>query len=75
MILDWCEQHGFILVTNNRASMPVHLADHLAEGKHIPGILAFRPKATIKAILDDLILISELADDSEFQDQIIHIPL
>ena len=28
---DWCEIHEFILVTNNRKSMPKHLADHLAE--------------------------------------------
>ncbi|MEH1769023.1 DUF5615 family PIN-like protein [Nostoc sp.] len=37
-ILDWCEEMGFILVTNNRRSMPVHLADHFAQGRHIPGI-------------------------------------
>lgn len=74
-ILDWCDQYGFVLVTNNRASMPVHVADHLANSKHIPGILVFRPKATIKAILDDLILIAELSDENEFRDQIVHIPL
>jgi hypothetical protein len=74
-ILNWCEQYKFILVTNNRASMPVHLADHLASGKHMPGILVFRPKATIKAILDDLILIANLSETDELRDQIVHIPL
>jgi hypothetical protein len=29
-ILIWCEENEFILVTNNRKSMPVHLEDHLA---------------------------------------------
>ena len=38
-ILLWCEANDFILVTNNRKSIPVHLADHLAAGRHIPGIL------------------------------------
>jgi hypothetical protein len=28
-ILIWCEAHDFLLVTNNRSSMPVHLNDHL----------------------------------------------
>ena len=55
--------------------MPVHLADHLASGKHMPGILVFRPKATIKAILDDLILIANLSETDELRDQIVHIPL
>ncbi|WP_272819273.1 DUF5615 family PIN-like protein [Scytonema hofmannii] len=27
-ILIWCEEHDFILVTNNRTSMPVHLIEH-----------------------------------------------
>jgi len=46
-ILLWCELNRFILVTNNRASMPVHLSDHLTQGRHIPGIFVLRPKAKI----------------------------
>jgi len=42
-ILLWCESHGFVLVTNNRRSMPVHLADHLAAGQHVPGIFTISP--------------------------------
>ena len=74
-ILDWCNQYEFVLVTNNRASMPSHLADHLSDDKHVPGILAFRRKATIKAIIDDLVLIAKVADINEFRDQITYIPL
>jgi predicted nuclease of predicted toxin-antitoxin system len=37
-ILDWCEQHDFILITNNRQSMPTHLSDRLQHGQHIPSL-------------------------------------
>ena len=37
-ILLWCEANGFLFVTRNRQSMPVHLQEHLAAGHHIPGI-------------------------------------
>ncbi len=74
-ILDWCNQYEFVLVTNNRASMPSHLVDHLAAGKHVLGILVFRRKATIKTIIDDLVLIAKVDDIDEFRDQITHIPL
>ena len=37
-ILCWCEEHSFVLVTNNRTSMPVHLAAHIAQCRHVPGI-------------------------------------
>ena len=55
--------------------MPVNLVNHLASGKHMPGILILRPKTTVKVILEDLILIAELSNTDEFRDQIVHIPL
>ncbi|MEA5536818.1 DUF5615 family PIN-like protein [Crocosphaera sp. XPORK-15E] len=73
-ILIWCEQNKFILVTNNRASMPVHLAEHLSQNHHIPGIFVLRPKASIGEIIDDLILIAELGNPQDYQDCISHIP-
>lgn len=64
-ILYWCEEHCFILVTNNRKSMPVHLADHIAEGRHVPGIIILGSKLSIGQNLDDLILIAEASFDDE----------
>ena len=37
-ILIWCEDNEFVLVTNNRKSMPVHLKDHLKENRRATGI-------------------------------------
>lgn len=73
-ILIWCEQHEFILVTNNRRSMPVHLLEHLNRGAHIPGILVFRAQASWGRLLEDLILIAEVDELEEFRDRIVHIP-
>ncbi len=42
-ILAWCEEHDFVLVTNNRRTMPMHLADHLQSGHHLPGIFQLNP--------------------------------
>ncbi len=74
-ILIWCEKNNFILVTNNRASMPVHLADHISKNNQVPGIFVLRPKATIGQIIDDLILIALLGEPEEYQNRITHIPL
>jgi hypothetical protein len=74
-ILIWCELNNFILVTNNRTSMPIHLAEHLAQNRHIPGIFVLRRKATIGQIINDLIFIAQVNDSEEFQDCITHIPL
>lgn len=55
--------------------MPVHLADHLAAGRHMPGILVLRRQADIGQVIEDLILIAEAADETEYQDCISYIPL
>jgi hypothetical protein len=74
-ILLWCEEYGFLLVTNNRTSMPVHLADHIAQGRHVPGIFILNPDWSIGQNLDELILIAEGSFDDEYQDQIVFLPL
>lgn len=74
-ILSWCEQNHFVLFTNNRRSMPVHLRDHLAEGRHIPGILTLNAKMSIGETVDELIAVAEAAFDDEFQDRIDYLPV
>lgn len=56
-ILRWCEDNSSILLTNNRHTMPQHLADHLAEGRHTPGIFVLNPNMSIGETLDELLLI------------------
>lgn len=74
-ILLWCEENGFILITNNRKTMPVHLASHLAANGHIPGIFILNEDMSMGEILDELILIAKAAFEDEYQDQIIFMPL
>ena len=74
-ILCWCEEHGFILVTNNRKSMPAHLNDHLTEGRHIPGIFVLNAKFSFGENLEELLLIADASFEDEYQDQIYFLPL
>lgn len=74
-ILCWCEDNNFVLVTNNRTSMPVHLADHLAQNRHIPGIFILNLKLTIGQIIDELILIAYGSFEDEYQDLIVNLPV
>jgi hypothetical protein len=53
-ILSWCEENNFILVTNNRKSMPRHLKEHLAKGRHIPAIFELNPNMSIGETIDEL---------------------
>ncbi len=74
-ILIWCEDRGFILVTNNRTSMPPHLTDHINQGRHVPGIFILNPNMGIGETIEELILIAGMSDDDEYQDTIKYLPL
>jgi hypothetical protein len=55
--------------------MPKHLADHLAEGRHVPGIFALRLTAKIGVVIDELITIAGASLENEYRDRIEFIPL
>lgn len=74
-ILIWCEQYSFILVTNNRKSMPSHLQNHLAQGRHIPGILVLNDKMSVNETLEELLLIWAASAENEYADKMLYLPL
>jgi hypothetical protein len=74
-LLVWCETHDFVLVTNNRATMPVHLAVHLERGRHVPGIFVIDLSEGIGAIAEDLCLAALFSMPDEYRDHIRYLPL
>jgi hypothetical protein len=74
-ILIWCEANNFLLVTNNRSTMPVHLRDHLEAGHHVPGIFILSESKIVGATAAELHLIWAAPAAEEHQDQIRHLPI
>jgi hypothetical protein len=74
-ILVWAEAHGYLLVTNNRRSMPAHLAAYLASGHHVPGILTTSFPLRIGPLIEVLLLVWGASFPDEYQDKITYLPL
>jgi len=74
-ILGWCEDNGFVLVTNNRKSMSPHLGAHLAQGRHVPGIITLNDEMSIGETIEELILIAEASLADEYWDRIVYLPV
>ena len=73
VLLCWLEDHDCWLVTNNRASMPGHLRDHLATVRHVPGILIIRTPLNFGELIETLILVFGASLPDEYRDQIVHL--
>jgi hypothetical protein len=74
-ILLWCEANSFSLVTNNRASMPVHLKDHLMKGQHILGIFILKDGMSLRETVEELTLIWEATELEEYADLLNFLPV
>lgn len=62
-----------MLVTNNRHSMPYHLKDHLAKGRHIPGIILLTVALDIGEIIQGLLLVWGAALPREYEDSYVYL--
>ena len=74
-ILRWCEVNNFSLITNNRASMPVHLREHLDVGQHVPGIFILNPNMTMSETVNAFALIDGASEPDEYRDLLVFLPM
>jgi hypothetical protein len=73
-LLAWAEREQRILLTYDTDTMPLHLADHLAAGRHSPGVFIIRPHSTLPQIIAFLRDAAYASEPWEWQDRIQFIP-
>jgi hypothetical protein len=74
-LLRWLETNQCALVTDNRASMPGHIADHLAVGGHHWGIFQVRKDALLLGLAEVLHLYWSITEAEEWVDQTEWLPI
>jgi len=74
-ILIWAEREGRIVISVDYKTMPVHLASHLAAGRHSPGVVYPRPERSIAEIVYELATIAHAGNAADFADQGRYIPI
>ncbi len=72
-LLIWIEEFDFMLVTNNRRSMPVHLAAHLAAGRHVAGILQVPKRYRIQHLVQAIEMTVAASLPGELEDRITYL--
>ncbi len=74
-LLEFCEHRRRLLITADRSTMADHLREHLQQGRHTWGVLLIGPNASLGQILDDLCLVDEATEDTEWVDVLHYLPL
>ena len=73
-LLLWCEREARVLVSLDKNTLPVHLANHLQTEHHSPGVFIPRPSTTTQEVLEALVLAAYAGDLSLFVDCVTFIP-
>ena len=73
-ILLFVERTQRVLITRNRVSMPGHVAQHLAAGRHHWGIFRTRPSASVADLREAIALLWGASEAEEWLDYFDWIP-
>ncbi len=73
-ILLYLEEQQRLLLTSNRASMPVHIAHHLADGHHHWGIVFIRRNVSYAILIDEVGIIWGASTPDEWRNRVVWIP-
>jgi len=74
-VLDFAAKEKRVLVTHDLRTIPKHAYERVKAGLPMPGIIAVPDDMAIGRAIDDLTIIVECAEPSEFQSLVIYLPL
>lgn len=69
-ILIWAEREDRVLVSFDHNSLPDHLRDHLAAGRHSPGIFIIDPRRSAGEIAELLAVGAGASEEDEWRDPV-----
>ena len=73
-LLERAAKDNRVLVSHDRRTMLNHFRDHLAAGKHSPGVLIVSQGTPIGPVVEAIVLIWAVTDPTELRDQAYHLP-
>ena len=74
-ILAWAADHGCIVLTRDRATMPDFAFKRIAAGAPMPGLFVIRPGVPGGELIEELLALDELSQPGDWDGQVVHIPL
>ncbi len=74
-LLAWAAENGRILVTHDHQTMPGHVANRIAAGERVAGVVIVPQVLQIRRAIDDLELIVTCSNEDEWENVVRRLPL
>ena len=75
IILEWAVINNRILLTHDRATMPDFAYERLNKGKDMAGMFVINDRMATRQVIDDLLLLVDCTEQTEWKDIILYLPL
>jgi hypothetical protein len=75
VVLDWAAQEGRILLTHDIRTVPPYAHQRVDAGQPMAGVIVARESLPIGRAIEDLTVIIECSEPSEWQGQVRYLPL
>jgi predicted nuclease of predicted toxin-antitoxin system len=74
-VLEWAAKERRIILTHDVNTMPAFAFDRIQRNQAMPGILVISQQAALAGVIEDILLIAECGEASDFDERVIHLPL
>lgn len=74
-LLAWAAQHGRLVLTHDVSTMTAHAYSRMLKGESMPGLFEVRRGSPVRAIIDDILLVTECSLPGEWEGQVRYLPL
>ncbi len=75
IILDWATNHGRILLTHDRATMPDFAYQKLIRGEEMTGLFVVNDRISTHQAIDELLLLIDCSEQAEWKGIVLYLPL
>lgn len=74
-ILRWAAEHDRIVLTHDKATMPVFADERLTKRASMSGLFVISDRVLIRQAIDELLLINESSEQTEWIGLVLYLPL
>lgn len=74
-LLAWAVEHDRILLTHDRTTMPAFWLERLLADTPVPGVFIVNDRASLGRLIDELAVVIECSEQSEWRGQVLYLPL
>jgi predicted nuclease of predicted toxin-antitoxin system len=74
-VLAWAANAGRIVLTHDKATFPDFAYERVLSREAMPGVLVVNNRMPVGRVIDELLMVIDCSDASEWADRVLYVPL